>query len=179
VIWSEIDCVRIDAACVIPARKLAGAAIAAASNSRLIVMPPDVTATVDPGTNELVAAIAGLSDSYPIWKCRYFKSRLGAGAEKQYFDGQQPASRVPISKRWHDALKNRVLATPVRLTPFSGWNAAVSGCRKFNSSRFLLQHAELSLDYHIHLMIFHLFFPLAAKAPSPSASAGPSAIKFN
>src|ERR1700732_1110553 len=45
VILSEIAEVNIDAACWMPARKLAGAAMAAASNSRLIVMPPDVAAT--------------------------------------------------------------------------------------------------------------------------------------
>jgi hypothetical protein len=32
-----------------PARKLAGAAIAAASNSRLMVTPPEVSATSEPG----------------------------------------------------------------------------------------------------------------------------------
>ena len=35
----------IDAACWMPARKLAGAAMAAASNNRLMVMPPEVRAT--------------------------------------------------------------------------------------------------------------------------------------
>src|SRR5450432_190381 len=50
VILSEIAAVRIDAACSMPARKLAGAAIAAASNSRLMVMPPpDVSATRETG----------------------------------------------------------------------------------------------------------------------------------
>src|SRR6266704_262009 len=50
VILSEIAADNIDAACCMPARKLAGAAIAAASNKRLMVMPPDVTATVEFGT---------------------------------------------------------------------------------------------------------------------------------
>src|SRR6266700_1953666 len=44
VILSEIAAVKIDAACWMPARKLAGAAIAAASNKRLMVMPPEVIA---------------------------------------------------------------------------------------------------------------------------------------
>ena len=49
VILSEIDAVNNEAACCIPARKLDGAAIAAASNKRLIVMPPVVTATMELG----------------------------------------------------------------------------------------------------------------------------------
>ena len=41
---------RIEAACSIPARKLAGAAIAAASNRSVMVRPPpDVSATREPG----------------------------------------------------------------------------------------------------------------------------------
>src|SRR5437588_13116323 len=49
VIWSDIAAVNKDTACCMPARKLAGAAMAAASNKRLMMMPPDVTATVELG----------------------------------------------------------------------------------------------------------------------------------
>src|SRR3979490_3167938 len=49
VILSEIAAVRIEAACCMPARQLAGAAIAAASNNRLMVIPPDVRATSEVG----------------------------------------------------------------------------------------------------------------------------------
>src|ERR1035437_79376 len=50
VILSEIVAAKIDAACSMPARKLAGAAMAAASNRRLMVMPlPDVSATTEVG----------------------------------------------------------------------------------------------------------------------------------
>src|SRR5437868_7836148 len=49
VILSEIAAVNSDAACWMPARKLAGAAMAAASNRRLMVRPPDVTATTVAG----------------------------------------------------------------------------------------------------------------------------------
>src|SRR5689334_15032033 len=50
VILSEIAELRSAAACSMPARKLAGAAIAAASKIRLIVIPPpDVSATMEPG----------------------------------------------------------------------------------------------------------------------------------
>src|SRR4051795_4573260 len=56
VILSEIAAVRIDTACSMPARKLAGAAKAAASYKRLMVIPPDVTATAEPGSIEAVLA---------------------------------------------------------------------------------------------------------------------------
>ncbi len=49
VILSEIVADRIDAACSMPARKLAGAFMAAVSNNRLMVMPPDVMATTEDG----------------------------------------------------------------------------------------------------------------------------------
>ena len=50
---------RIDAACCIPARKLAGAAIAAASKMRLIVNPLlEVTATTEPVPPDPLWAIA-------------------------------------------------------------------------------------------------------------------------
>src|SRR5690242_19441114 len=45
VILSDMAEVSIDAACCIPARNAAGAAMAAASNKRLMVIPPDVRAT--------------------------------------------------------------------------------------------------------------------------------------
>src|SRR3954447_18589785 len=54
VILSEIAAVRIDTACSMPARKLAGAAKAAASYRRLMVIPPDVTATAEPGSIAVV-----------------------------------------------------------------------------------------------------------------------------
>src|SRR4051812_47124780 len=50
VILSEIAAASIATACCMPARKLAGAAKAAASKTRLMVMPPDVTATKEPGS---------------------------------------------------------------------------------------------------------------------------------
>ncbi|MEY9705284.1 hypothetical protein ACFLEY_13990 [Bradyrhizobium sp. YCK136] len=49
VILSEIAELRSAAACSIPARKLAGAAIAAVSKMRLMVSPPEVSATTEPG----------------------------------------------------------------------------------------------------------------------------------
>src|ERR1700686_260167 len=52
VIGSDIVADNIDAACSMPARKLAAAAVdamAAASKTRLKVMPPDVSATTEPG----------------------------------------------------------------------------------------------------------------------------------
>ena len=64
VIWSEIAAVNIDAACWMPARKLAGAAIAAASNKRLMVMPPDVMETVEVG---------------PLWALEGLDSFAGKG----------------------------------------------------------------------------------------------------
>ena len=67
VIWSEIDAVNSDAACWMPARKLAGAAIAAASNKRLMVMPPVVMETVEVG---------------PLWELRAWAASLvRAGAD--------------------------------------------------------------------------------------------------
>src|SRR5690242_11457384 len=59
---------RIDAACCIPARKLAGAAIAAASKIRLIVKPAlDVTATTEPVPPE------------PLWATAAWASTDSAG----------------------------------------------------------------------------------------------------
>src|ERR1700758_3284597 len=48
VILSEIVAANIVAACSIPFRNFGGAAIAAASNKRSIVIPPDVSATTAP-----------------------------------------------------------------------------------------------------------------------------------
>src|SRR6266850_5370423 len=50
VILSEIAAANIETACWMPARKLAGAAKAAALKIRLMVMPPEVTATMEPGS---------------------------------------------------------------------------------------------------------------------------------
>src|SRR6266446_8904205 len=60
VIWMVIVADRIAAACSMPARKLAGAAMAAASNSRLMVMPPDVSARTVVGP---LWALAASTDS--------------------------------------------------------------------------------------------------------------------
>src|SRR6202023_884677 len=61
VIWLVIVADRIAAACSMPARKLAGAAMAAASNTRLMVMPPpDVSATTVVGP---LCALAASTDS--------------------------------------------------------------------------------------------------------------------
>src|SRR3954452_5613363 len=57
VILSEIAAVSNEAACWIPARKLAGAAMAAASNNRLMVMPPIVM------TSAVVGPLCAPSDS--------------------------------------------------------------------------------------------------------------------
>src|ERR1700730_13326669 len=64
VILSEIDVPRIDTACWMPARKLAGAAMAAASNKRLMVMPADVTATTEPGPLSPAVDAAAALDRY-------------------------------------------------------------------------------------------------------------------
>src|SRR5436305_10784259 len=50
VILSEIAAAMIATACSIPARKLSGAASAAASYKTLMVSPPEVTATAEPGS---------------------------------------------------------------------------------------------------------------------------------
>src|ERR1700746_1299317 len=63
VILSEIAELKIVAACSMPARKLAGAAIAAASKMRLMVRPPEVSATTEPGPPEPEAPTAA-SASY-------------------------------------------------------------------------------------------------------------------
>src|ERR1700740_2376301 len=49
VILSEIAELRSVAACSMPARKLAGAAIAAAPKMRLMVRPPEGSPTTEPG----------------------------------------------------------------------------------------------------------------------------------
>src|SRR5690348_6484855 len=68
VILSEIAEPKSDAACSIPDRKLAGAAIAAASKIRLIMRPPDVSATTEPTPPEpeLLTAAWASADSAGI-----------------------------------------------------------------------------------------------------------------
>src|ERR1700693_2545099 len=64
VILSEMVAANIDAACSIPAWKLAGAAVAAASNMRLKVIPPEVTVTVEVGAVcELAPTIASFESA--------------------------------------------------------------------------------------------------------------------
>src|ERR1700738_2836700 len=70
VILSEIAPVNIEAACWMPARKLAGAAMAAASNKRLTVMPPDVVATT------VVAPLCALS----AWAASLVSTGVGGNA---------------------------------------------------------------------------------------------------
>src|ERR1700683_5354857 len=62
---------NIEAACSIPARKLAGAAIAAASNNRLMVRPPvAVSATTEPGPpGPFWAASASTASSGRVGVC--------------------------------------------------------------------------------------------------------------
>src|SRR6476646_5846832 len=84
VILSEIVPARIPAACCMPARKLAGAAMAAASNKRLMVMPPDVTATL-----ELAAACASVKVDEVPW---LHDDGIGDSAWKNVLTTSMPAS---------------------------------------------------------------------------------------
>src|SRR6266481_4482145 len=104
VILSEIVAVKIDAACWMPARKLAGAAMAAASNNRLIVMPPDVAATTvvaplcapDDWTASLVrAGVDGISTAAPA---NGFSPLLPAWGKKLVYISASVGLRKLISK---------------------------------------------------------------------------------
>src|SRR5581483_191767 len=82
VIGSVSAALNIAAACSMPARKLAGAAIAAASNSRLMVKPLDpVTATVDPGPPGPLAATAAWAS------CASAEASTGSGVGGAEFPG--------------------------------------------------------------------------------------------
>src|SRR5712672_331960 len=84
---------RIEAACWMPARKLAGAAIAAASNMRLMVKPPlpDVTATTEPAPPEPFWAAWAWIDS---------SGMVGVGVGKFTGDGlaSEPAPLRPAAR---------------------------------------------------------------------------------
>src|SRR4051812_12020096 len=87
VILSEIDAAMIATACWIPARKLAGAASAAASYKRLMVIPPDVTATAEPGSIEVLPG--------PVTAASDFGIVDGAGPESQDAHGEKVAKISP------------------------------------------------------------------------------------
>src|SRR5579871_3839457 len=87
---------RIAAACSMPARKLAGAAIAAASNTRLMVKPlEEVSATIEPTPPlpELLTAAMDSTDS---------SGRTGAMGVKASGGFEPPESPVPDAKDPND-----------------------------------------------------------------------------
>src|SRR5260221_7531300 len=102
VILSEIAAVNIDAACCMPARKLAGAAMAAASNWRLIVMPPDVSATTETGPLCTFSAATASLDRAGVGifggtRAREFPPKFAAEARK-IGSTSSPAPRKKLSE---------------------------------------------------------------------------------
>src|SRR5450756_2678058 len=91
VILSDTVALNIAAACSMPARKLAGAAMAAASNKRLMVMPfPEVSATT------VVGPLWALS----AWTASLERTGVGASGTLLLGPPKLPAGSDRLIKVW-------------------------------------------------------------------------------